>query len=419
MLDRKTPPPFTHDTGFKLLEPVRKTFPNGIDIFFVSGGKQEVLKIEAVLRAGRWFETKKACAQFTASLLNKGTSKRSSFEIAQLFDKYGAHLEINPGHDYISVAVYGLTKHLEPVFDLFCEILTEASYPEKELSQHQSVTIQNLKVNQEKTSYIASQLFRKKLFGSDHPYGVDVQESDILALTTDDLKQYHGRFFTNMSLFVSGMITPNAQTAISDRFQSWKTLAVEADPTYPLMTTQFNEHVQKEGAVQASLRMGMRSIQRDHADYASVIFVSHILGGYFGSRLMKNIREEKGLTYGIYASLHPLQRDAYLVIGTDVNKENIHLTIDEIQKELRLLASSPVADDELSTAKNHFIGSLQSEITTPFAHTDKIKTIFLGNLPQDYYQRIIREITSLSSDDIMRISSEYFSADDFSVVSVG
>ena len=119
MLDRKTPPPFTRDTGFQLLEPVRKTFSNGIDIFFVSGGKQEVLKIEAVLRAGRWFETKKACAQFTAGLLNKGTSKRSSFEIAQLFDKYGAHLEINPGHDYVSVAVYGLTKHLEPVFDLF------------------------------------------------------------------------------------------------------------------------------------------------------------------------------------------------------------------------------------------------------------------------------------------------------------
>ena len=419
MLDRKTPPPYTRDTTFELLQPVRTTFPNGTDLFFIAGGKQEVLKIEAVLRAGRWFETKPACAQFTASLLNKGTTKRSSFEIAHLFDKYGAHLEINPGMDYVSVAVYGLTKYIEPVFSLFCEILAEATFPEKELAQHQSLTIQNLKVNQEKTSYLASQLFRKKLFGADHPYGVDVQEADITALSTDDLKQYYRRRFTSMSVFVSGMIPTKAQTLIAKQFEAWQMLPNEADPTYPLTNSFFDERITKEGSVQASLRMGVRSIRRDHKEYAPVIFVSHILGGYFGSRLMKNIREEKGLTYGIYASLHPLQNDAYLVIGTDVNKENIDLAIDEIQKELRILATTPVAPDELTTAKNHFIGSLQSEITTPFAHTDKIKTIFLSNLPQDYYTRIIAEISNLSADDIMRISSRYLSPEKFSIVSVG
>jgi predicted Zn-dependent peptidase len=158
---------------------------------------------------------------------------------------------------------------------------------------------------------------------------------------------------------------------------------------------------------------------RAHPDYVPVLFVSHILGGYFGSRLMKNIREEKGLTYGISASINGLKHDSYLVIGADVNKENINLTFEEIRKELKVLRSSKISLSELETTRNHFIGSLQSEITTPFAHADKIKTIRLFDLHTDHYQRMISKIEKMDAADIMAISEQYFSENTFFEVAVG
>src|SRR5690606_38390817 len=134
---------------------------------------------------------------------------------------------------------------------------------------------------------------------------------------------------------------------------------------------------------------GKRSVLRSHEDYVGILFTSHILGGYFGSRLMKNIREEKGLTYGISSSLHGMKHDSYLIIGADVNKENTDLTFDEIRKELKTLRTTLVSSDELETTRNHFIGGLQSEMTTPFAHAEKIKTIVLYGLKQTHYADMI------------------------------
>jgi predicted Zn-dependent peptidase len=179
------------------------------------------------------------------------------------------------------------------------------------------------------------------------------------------------------------------------------------------------QYLEKKESVQSSVRMGSRTVLRSHPDYVSVLFVSHILGGYFGSRLMKNIREEKGLTYGISASVHALKNDSYLVIGADVNKENVDLTFAEICKELKTLRSTPIGAGELETTQNHFIGSLLSEIATPFAHADKIKTINLFGLPGDHYQKMIAQIERITAAEIMETSEKYFNENEFLEVAVG
>jgi predicted Zn-dependent peptidase len=134
---------------------------------------------------------------------------------------------------------------------------------------------------------------------------------------------------------------------------------------------------------------------------------------------MKNIREEKGLTYGISASIHSLKHSAYLVIGADVNKENKDLTFTEIRKELKTLRTDLISADELETTRNHFIGSLQSEITTPFAHAEKIKTIRLFNLNSDHYQNMIRRIDAMTPAAVAETSEQYFHEDSFIQVAVG
>lgn len=419
MLDRTVAPPFVKTTSFDLITPEETQLPNGLKVFFIPGGSQEVLKIEFIFEAGRWFEKKTGAAYFTGQLLPKGTHSKASFEIAQIFDRYGAHLEISPGQDFVSVALYALNKNLSPVVRLLAELLTTPAFPEKEFDQARAIYLQNLKINLEKTSFVASQVFRKKLFGKGHPYGGELEEKNAKALHTQDFVEHFRKYFHMARVFVSGRIDPASRDLMLGTFAELPSGGNVASPVHTTVENRQYDYIEKEESVQSSVRAGRHAVLRSHPDYVPLLFASHILGGYFGSRLMKNIREEKGLTYGISASIHGLKHGSYLVIGADVNKENIEMTFGEISKELRLLRTEAIAADELETARNHFIGSLQSEITTPFAHADKIKTIELFGLQSDHYQTMIRRIDALTHRDILEVSERYLHEDSIVRVAVG
>jgi zinc protease len=419
MLDRKVAPPFVKSSSFNLITPEEKKLTNGAHLFLVPGGSQDVLKIELVFQSGKWFEEQLGAAYFTAQMLSKGTKQKSSFEIAQLFDQYGAHLEVSPGLDFVSISLYTVTKNLRPVLDLLMEILSSPSFPENEFRQTQAVFIQNLRVNNEKTSHVASKLFRKNLFGENHPYGSELEEKNVSALHTNDLQKHFAALYNSPKVFVSGKLDGTSEALMLDAFEQLQEHRAHDARHHPGHSKSRHQHVKKEDSVQSSVRMGKRSLVRTDPDYVPVLFVSHILGGYFGSRLMKNIREEKGLTYGISASINGLKHDSYLVIGADVNKENVTLTFDEIRKELKNLRTTAVSSDELETTRNHFIGSLQAEITTPFAHAEKLKTIALFNLRHDHYQQMINRIEEIRPADILAISERYLHEDDFYEVAVG
>ncbi len=419
MLDRTLAPPFNKSTAFNLLLPERQTLLNGVETYFVSGGNQEVIRVELVFPAGRWFERKWGAAYFAANLLSKGTSTKTSFEIAQAFDYYGAHLEISPGLDAVSISLFSLNKNLQPALTLLFELITDSAFPEKEIEQIKSIYLQNLKVNNEKTSFQASKLIRKNLFGEVYPYGKELEESDVTTISRDQLIDHFNTFFKDVTLFVSGKITVQNKKDIVQAFSALPYSKAQNKSVLLADHSKTSQRVEKEGSIQSSIRMGKRIVDRKHPDYADILLLNHILGGYFGSRLMKNIREEKGLTYGIYSSLNILKHNGFLVIGADVNKENLDLTFDEIRKELKRLRTEKINQEELDTARNHFIGSLQSEITTPFAHADKIKNIVTFDLSDQYYQNLINKIDSLSSTELLRVANDYFSEDSFTEVAVG
>lgn len=418
MLDRTIAPAFHKNSSLDVLDAQITELPNGVKIYVISGGQQEVIKIELIFRAGRWFETKTGAAHFAASLLSKGTADKSSFDIARIFDLYGAHLEVNPGLDVVSVSLFSLTKNLKPVLDLLLDIIRNAAYPEKEIEQSKAIFLQNLQVNNEKTSFQASKLFRKNLYGENHPYGKELEEN-IRELTRKDLTEFFNNYFQDVFILVSGKVSAENRDLIQKTFGSTDFKA-NPNPSHAVAGTQPGRVIaEKEGSVQSSIRMGKRFIGRNHPDYFDVLLLNHILGGYFGSRLMKNIREDKGFTYGIYASIHTLCFDNYFVIGADVNKENLELTFDEIRKELRRLQTDRISMDELDTARNHFIGSLQSEITTPFSHADKWKNILLYGLTRDYYTRLVNRLDVIQPDDLIAAAGKYYAEQSFHEIAVG
>src|SRR5690606_4404131 len=294
MFDRSNPPAFVRSVSFELVNPDIRKLSNGVNIFFIDGGSQHVLKIEFIFQAGRWFESKKTAAHFTGQLLSKGTTSKNSFEIASVFDQYGAHLDISPGLDFVSVSIHTLRKNLNVVLALLMEILSSPTFPEGEFNQARSEFIQNLQVSNEKTGFVASQLFRKNLYGDHHPYGTMIGEDDPQHLSVSDFKRHFDAHYHTPNIYVSGKITNDDKELMLEQFARYRTSHASGTPVHPITPGPLHAHVEKEGSIQSSIRMGKRSVRRSHPDYVGVLFVSHILGGYFGSRLMKNIREEKG-----------------------------------------------------------------------------------------------------------------------------
>jgi zinc protease len=419
MIDRTTQPAFQKSSSFDLIHPETITLKNKLPITIVRGGEQAVAKIEFIFGAGKWHETHPGVSYFTSHQLQKGTASKNSYQISSETEQLGVHFDVSPGHDFSSIALYGLTKNIQEVFNLTHEIITTPVFPEQELDQMKAIYNQTLKINLEKTSYLASLELRKKLFGQDHPYGHDAGLSDVSEIQRDWLNAFHKARFGDFQIICSGKITDTLLRALTDCFQS---IQLKASPEKEFSAAQVvvsSAFIEKKESVQSSIKLGRRAVNRTHPDYPALLLLNHIFGGYFGSRLMKNIREEKGLTYGINSSMAALKHASYLTIGTDVNKENRELALQEIKNEMLKLCNNLIAKSELETARNHFIGSLQSEITTPFAHADKIKNLLLFSLPAGYYQQLINKVDALSAQDLMETANQYLNPETFISVTVG
>jgi zinc protease len=418
MLNRAVAPAFQKSTQLSLLSPQPVALPNGNTLFVLSGGTQEVIHVELVVPAGKWYEPATGVSHFTALQLDKGTKTKSSFQIASFFDSLGAHIEITPGNDFITIGVYSLTRHIEEVLKWVVHLLVEPAFPAEELQLAKSIALQNLKVNDEKTSYVAGKLFRKALFG-EHPYGIELNEAAIQKIQREELARYHAAQIRQFTAIASGNISDTLARALASILAKLPSTTTGHGQKEFAVPAPSSAYYPKEGSVQTTIRFGRRIVNRQHADFFDLLFLTHLLGGYFGSRLMKNIREEKGLTYGIYASVQPLVRDAFFVIGADVNRENRELTLLEIKAELNRLCHDAVGEEELTTARNHFIGSLQAEVTTVFAQGDKFKTVLLNELSPAFYQQMINRVESITPYDLQRTGEKYFNTTLFTEVSVG
>ena len=419
MLDRTIAPPAVTSATFQLPS-VRKTLlPSGLAIHHLGDVRQAIAQIEVVFNAGRWYEQKPETSYFTTKMLEKGTTAKNALQLASLFDFYGAHMETSSNFDFVSVSLYTLSKHLAALLPTFCEVISSPSFDPQELSQLKDTFLQHLHIQNEKTSYRASNLIREKVFGAGHPYGGSPSAAAVKNITPEDL---HIFFKTKMSpahIFILGDVSSKDITGVEDFFGG---LAVAKQPPVSFNAGEHGpsfELAPRETSVQSSIRLGKKAILRMHPHYPGLLMLNYILGGYFGSRLMKNIREEKGLTYGISSSVHSLCHESSLLIGAEVNKENRELVSREIKTELNKLRVSVIAQQELDSARQHFIGGLQMETDSPFSVLGKIKNTILHDLPSDYYQSLIHSINRLSPDDLHETANIYLDESSFSEVIVG
>ncbi|MEY3417829.1 MAG: hypothetical protein RL060_1941 [Bacteroidota bacterium] len=422
-LDRKTPPMPQAIEQFNLAKASSHALSNGTGVHFINLGEQKIVRIEFIINAGTWNELEKGQSYFALKMLNEGTSKLNATAIAEFIANYGAFLEFNHGADRINITLYALEKHLKTLIPLVADLLQDSQYKTQDFLNLKNITNQGLKVNLEKTSFVASRLFREKLFGTKHPYGSNFEVKEVEQLAIDQVKKFYQQFIKglhNLQIFVAGSYDQDLIfKLLNDNFGQHTNVIATNKSIVTTGDKVKNFSIEKEGALQTSIRLGKQIMNRTHPDYQKFLVVNEILGGFFGSRLMKNIREDKGFTYGIGSSINVFEHEAYLVIGTDVKKEVAAQTLEEIAKEINILQTTLVDEEELAIVKNYILGSFMGSINTPFSLIDKYKTLHYSKLNYDYYDRYYATISQISAETVREIAQQYLNYDDMVKISVG
>jgi predicted Zn-dependent peptidase len=320
--------------------------------------------------------------------------------------------------------LFTLNKYLGQTLPAFFEILTEANFPEKELSTFILNNNQRILVENEKVMSIARKKFNELLFGAQHPYGHTSTTSDYSALNSKDLLDYHRRQYVSehCTILVSGKVNSATLSLINshlgDKTWSRSNGAISKSPE-PDTQEPGKYFVCKEGAIQSAIRIGKRIFTRSHPDYPGFAMLNTILGGYFGSRLMSNIREDKGYTYGIHSGLVSMLDQGYFTISTEVGSKVTRQAIDEIYREMKILCEEEVGHEEMETVRNYMLGSFIKNLETAFHLSDRFKTIYLQGLDYDYYERYLNKIRTIQASEVLQLAQNYLDPDSMTELVVG
>lgn len=418
MLDRTVAPAATPINEIKIPLAEKSILANGIPLYSLNIASQEAVKIDLILQSGVVQEDLNGQSFMASKMLLEGTSKLGSSEIAEKLDFYGAFVDINSGFDNFTFTVYTLNKFVKEVLSIVQELLSDSIWPEEEFELAKKIKLQELQINNEKSNIVASKQFRRNLFGENHPYGTILTPSDISELSREDsLSFFQNKLLSSPQIIVSGKVTNEVTETIGDAFGQ---LHVSENPvsTGSFTILKNNDLVRKDG-MQSSIRIGQMSLDRNHKDVHLLSVTNSVFGGYFGSRLMKNIREDKGYTYGIYSSIAHLNEAAFQVISADVKREFTQNTIDEIFKEMRLLKSELVGENELRAATNYLLGQFLSSLDSPFNIATKFKSVLLAGVDYQYYYDYLDTLKSVTPDQILDTANKYFNEDDLVQVVVG
>jgi zinc protease len=419
-LNRTIAPPIKDAIEFNLqLKPY--TFfklDNGVPVYTIDAGTQEVFQMEMVFYAGNCFEKQKLVAATTNFLLKNGTSTKNAFEINEAFEYYGAHCGRACYNETAVISLSSLNKHLPKLLPVIKDMITDAAFLEEELATYKQNSKQRLSVNLKKSEFVAARLIDAYVYGNNHPYGTYSVAEDIDALNTAQLKEFYNEYYLNGTcvIFVSGKLPHNLQEQLNNNFGALSLQANnQALPTRNIEpATQKKYRIQNDvDGVQGAIRIARHFPNRHHPDFMKVMVLNTLFGGYFGSRLMSNIREDKGYTYGIHSYVqNHLQQTAWM-ISTDAGKDVSEATIEEVYKEMKLLTEELVEEEELLLVRNYLIGTILGDLDGPFQIMGRWKNIILNNLDEKYFYNSVQTIKTITAEELRELAKKYLNPDDF------
>jgi zinc protease len=415
-LDRTIAPPIKDAIEFELtLPPYQKaTLSNGVEVYTIDMGNEEAMMIGWIFDAGNWWETKKGVAAAASSLLKNGTGTRKAFDISEHFEYYGSFLNRASHHETAELTLHCLNKHIGELLPVVAEIISDSVYPQEELEIYKKNSQQRLQVSLKKSDFVAARLIESYLYGAEHPYGRYSVAEDYQGLQREDLTGFFDTFYRHGAcrIIAAGKLPADLLTRLETSFGSLAIHAPAAAASRPSFAIapagQMHYHVTNDpNGVQGSIRIARNFPNRHHPDFQKMQVLNNVFGGYFGSRLMANIREDKGYTYGIHSYLLNNVQESALMISTEAGKEVCAPAIEEVYKEMNLLREELIDDEELQQARNFAIGTILGDLDGPFHVASRWKNILLNGLDGNYFNESVRIIKTITPEELREMARKY------------
>jgi zinc protease len=418
MPDRKHAPEIVDAVNFKLqLKQADKfVLKNGVDVYAVDAGAEEVMAVEWVFFSGNWYEEQNLVAATTNFLLRNGTSSKTAFQINEHFEYYGSYLNRACYNETATITLHCLTKHIKELLPVVKELITDSVMPQDELDTYKQNMKQRLKVNLKKSDFVAGRLIDVYLFGEKHPYGKYSQLEDFDALQREQLVDFYKKYYQQgkLIMFVAGKLPADLESLLNQYFGDLANNEIAADPILIHPAVEKKYRITNDAAgVQGSVRMGRPFPNRHHPDFMKVMVLNTLFGGFFGSRLMSNIREEKGYTYGIHSFIQNHIHDTAWLISTEAGKDVCEATIEEVYKEMKLLRDELVDEEELLLVRNYMMGGILGDLDGPFQIMGRWKNIVLNNLTEQYFYDSIHTIKAISAEELQFLAQKYLQPEEF------
>ena len=396
------------------------TAKNGVKIYTLQSDDFEVVRFTFVFRAGTSMQHKPFTASATLNMLSEGSRSMTAQQIAETLDFYGTYFDLNIDRDYVYISLALLTKFCDNMFPVLREIILNPTFNDSELRTYCNKRQQGLAIERRKIDVQSRELFGQALFGSEHPYGASDDENLYNNITREDLVKLYGELYTAENCFVacSGNID---QSVIRNLEQIVEALPSGSKPEVKLPKPKTTYTIRKpiDTAVQSSIRIGRLLFPRSHPDFVGMQVVAMILGGYFSSRLMQNLREKNGYTYGVMAAMINFDKEGYLAIATQVRHEEAEAALAEIYFEIERLRRELISEEELQLAKNMMIGEILRILDGPFGIADvTIENIMCGT-DNSATEENLQAILAITPEQVQELAVKYLRREDLVEVVVG
>lgn len=424
-LDRTTAPKIRQIDHFSIAAPERRVMPNGIPLNVIQVGNEDVVRFDLLVKGGQWNQTQPLLAMFTNRMLREGTQALTSSQIAEKLDYYGAWLDLSSSLNYGFITLYSLGKYFPKTVEILASMVKEPTFPEKELSVVVDINKQQFLVNAQRVDVMARKRLNRALFGLSHPLGRYAELDDYDRINSQVLRDFYRQYYHsgNCSVYVSGKVTPEIVRCIEHHFgeSAWGDTSRKMTHKTFQPVTEENKRIfiEKEDALQSSVKIGTFSISQQHPDYLKLRVLVTLFGGYFGSRLMSNIREDKGYTYGIGAGLVNYPGIGVLGISTEAANEYVEPLIAEVYKEMDILRSEKVSDKELEMVRNYMLGDMCRSYESAFSLSDAWIFIETSGLKNDFFEQTLRAIREVTSDELQVLAQRYFRKENLIAVVAG
>ena len=410
MLNRKIAPPIARIRHIDVPDIETIHLDNGVPVTVINAGTEDIVKLEVVHKAGKTSEEKKLASRATASLMKEGCGPWNAETFAEKFDFYGAGLKTAANMDFLYSSVYTLGKYFHHLIEPLAVMYQEPRFDAEELQNFASVNIQKLKEELTKNEVLSYRLITEAIFGSNHPYGYNSNPEDYLNLTREDIQHHFSSYLgtDNMHIFLSGKISNKVVQDVNQAFGQYRKSSIQK-PYRPAEIPLQHKILREDmpGDMQSSIKIGRRLFDRNHPDQSVFFVLNTILGGYFGSRLMRVLREEKGYTYDIASQMDQMLYDGCFYIGTEVSTVNADKTIREIYRQMDILQQKKVGADELEMVKNYLAGTFLNMVDGPMQLSVVAKTLALIGLPFSALDEWIQAIMDMQAEAVQDCAQKY------------